>query len=230
MIGAAYIAGTDTGIGKTWVTAALVRGLRGSGVDAVGMKPVASGCVETASGWRNDDAQELLAANGMDDADYDAINPFALPLPASPHLAAASAGRALAIAPIGEAVERLRQQHTAVLVEGVGGWAVPFGTSPWWFQADLVKALDLPVLLVVGLRLGCINHALLTARAMADDGCRVLGWVGNVVDPEWSDCGTVAADLAELLPVPLLGRIGYGQPADPVLVSRVTSVLHPDGR
>ncbi len=219
MKAAVYITGTDTGIGKTWVTAALLRGLRGRGLDVVGMKPVASGCVETSAGWRNDDAVELLAASALPPSSYDRINPYALPLPASPHLAARAAGMDVSSERIADAFGYLQQRHRAVLVEGVGGWSVPFGSSPWWFQSDLVKALDLPVVLVVGLRLGCINHALLSARTIVADGCRLSGWIANGVDPDWRDRETVTADLAELLPAPLLGRIGHAQPADAPLLS-----------
>ncbi len=222
---AVYITGTDTGIGKTWVTAALLRGLRGEGLDVVGMKPVASGCIETAAGWRNDDALELLAAGGLPESAYDQVNPYALPLPASPHLAAREAGVIVSLPRITAAFARLQRQHDAVLVEGVGGWSVPFGCSPWWFQSDLVKALDLPVLLVVGMRLGCINHALLSARTIVADGCRLIGWIANDVDPDWRDRDTVVADLAELLPAPLLGRIDHGQAAEASLLALFASQL-----
>ncbi len=225
MKSAVYITGTDTGIGKTWVTAALLRALRSQGVDAVGMKPVASGCIETDAGWRNDDALELLAASGLPPSAYPLVNPYALPLPASPHLAAREAGVTLSLPHIADAFARLQQQHRTVLVEGVGGWSVPFGVSPWWYQADLVKALNLPVVLVVGLRLGCINHALLSARTILADGCMLSGWIANRVDPDWPDHEAITADLAALLPVPLLGRVGHGQAADAALRSGFASQL-----
>lgn len=225
MSAAVYITGTDTGIGKTWVTVALLRGLRGRGLDAVGMKPVASGCVETVAGWRNDDALALLAASALPERAYARVNPYALPLPASPHLAAREAGVSVSLPPIAEAFAQLQRAHPLVLVEGVGGWSVPFGCSPWWFQCDLVRALDLPVVLVVGLRLGCINHALLSARSIVADGCRLVGWIGNAVDPDWRDREAVAADLAALLPVPWLGDIGHGQDADAALLSAFASQL-----
>ncbi len=126
---------------------------------------------------------------------------------------------------IADAFARLQRQHGAVLVEGVGGWSVPFGCSPWWFQSDLVKALDLPVLLVVGMRLGCINHALLSARTIVADGCRLIGWIANDVDPDWRDRDTVVADLVELLPAPLLGRIDHGQAAEASLLALFASQL-----
>ncbi|HOX72642.1 MAG: dethiobiotin synthase [Dokdonella sp.] len=180
MIRGLFISGTDTGIGKTLVSCALLRGLRASGVDAVGMKPVASGCTMTSAGLRNDDALDLIAASGRD-IDYGLVNPYAFAEPIAPHLAAADAGTPIDLARICNAHAQLRAQSECVVVEGVGGWLAPLGGS--LMQSDLVLALELPVVLVVGLRLGCINHALLTARAIKADGCRLIGWIANRIDP-----------------------------------------------
>jgi dethiobiotin synthetase len=211
MSGAIYLTGTDTGVGKTWVTAALVRGLRRRGVDAVGMKPVASGCERTPTGWRNEDALALLAAADLPDRDYGLVNPVALEMPASPHIAAAAAGVRVELAQIADAFATLRRRHACVLVEGVGGWLAPLAgpPQPWWLQADLVRALTLPVLLVVGLRLGCISHALLTARVVADDGCALRGWIGNALEPAWSQAAPVLDTVRALLPAPHAGDLGF---------------------
>ena len=221
------MAGTDSGIGKTWTTAGLVRGLRARGVDVVGMKPVASGCEQTSQGLRNDDALTLLAASELPDSDYDRVNPVALLMPASPHIAAESAGAFVSLGEIEQAFTGLRKQHAGVLVEGVGGWAVPLSgpQGGWCMQADLVRRLQLPVILVVGLRLGCINHAVLTARAIEADGCHLAGWIGNEVEADWDQAEAVRASLAALLPVQSLGRISHGGMAPANVVQRVQACL-----
>lgn len=217
-----YVAGTDTGIGKTRVTVALVQALRATGIDAVGMKPVASGCERSADGWRNDDALQLIRAGGQDGLDYARVNPVALPVPASPHIAAEQAGVTVTLPPVLAAHAWLAARHARVLVEGVGGWSVPLAgpPTPWLWQADLVRALDLPVLLVVGLRLGCINHAVLSARAIAADGCRLAGWIGNRLDPRLTGTDqAVLASLEALLPAPCWGVLGFDRAPGPELVA-----------
>ena len=207
-----YVTGTDTGIGKSIVSAALLHALRARGLRAVGMKPVASGCERTPGGWRNDDARLLQAASAPR-PDYADVNPYALPNPLAPELAAADAGVTLALAPILAAHARLAEQADAVVVEGVGGWEAPLSAT--LDQVDLVRALDLPVLLVVGLRLGCINHARLSARAIAADGARLVGWVGNGIDPAMDRCDDVFALLQARLPVPCWGRLPFSAAPDP---------------
>jgi len=207
-----YVTGTDTGIGKSVVSAALLHALRARGLRAVGMKPVASGCEHTPAGWRNDDARLLRAASAPR-PDYADVNPYALPNPLAPELAAADAGVTLALAPILAAHARLAAQSDAVVVEGVGGWAAPLSAT--LDQIDLVRALDLPVVLVVGLRLGCINHARLTVRAIAADGARLVGWVGNGIDPTMDRCDDVFALLQARLPVPCWGRLPFSAMPDP---------------
>lgn len=225
MSGGVFVAGTDTGIGKTYVTAALVRALRAAGVAAVGMKPVASGCERTPAGWRNDDALALLAASGLADDRYDQVNPYALPMPASPHIAARAAGVRVELAPMLEARAALAAGTDVLLVEGVGGWSVPLAESPWLMQAELAQALNLPVLLVVGLRLGCINHALLSARAIVADGCRLLGWIGNAVDADWDQTDAVVATLRALLPAPSFGVLGHGAEVPAQMLAALRAAL-----
>jgi dethiobiotin synthetase len=175
-----YITGTDTGIGKTVVSCALLHAFRARGQRAVGMKPVASGCESTPQGWRNDDALALQSASDPR-PEYADLNPYALPLPLAPELAARDAGVDIELAIILAAHARLQAQADVVIVEGVGGWAAPLSASLQ--QTDVVRALDLPVVLVIGLRLGCINHAILSARAITADRCRLVGWIGNAIDP-----------------------------------------------
>jgi dethiobiotin synthetase len=204
---AVFIAGTDTGIGKTHAACTLLHALRIAGHDACGMKPVASGCVETADGLRNDDALALQAASSTPPA-YALVNPVALRDPLSPHLAAANDGMRISLAPMRAAFEQLRSGHRRIVVEGVGGWLVPL--APGLFAADIAKQWQLPVILVVGLRLGCLNHALLSAQAIVADGCRLLGWVGNRLDPAMDAVEENLATLRELLPAPCLGVLPYG--------------------
>lgn len=175
-----FIAGTDTGIGKTFVCCALLRALRADGLRAVGMKPVASGCVATPDGLRNDDALALIEASAPR-PDYASCNPFAFGEAVSPHLAAAAEHAEVTLAPIEAAHAQLAGGADVVVVEGVGGWLAPL--APTLLASALPQALGLPVILVVGLRLGCLNHAQLGARAIVADGCNLLGWVGNAVDP-----------------------------------------------
>lgn len=218
---ACYVTGTDTGIGKSVVSAALLHALRADGRRAVGMKPVASGCERTPDGWRNEDALALQAASDPRPA-YDDINPYALPQPLAPELAAAEAGVTIALPTIVSAYARLTRQADTVVVEGVGGWAAPISAT--LDQIDVVRALELPVVMVVGLRLGCINHARLTARAIAADGARWLGWIANDIDPAMARSDENFAILQRVLPVPCWGRLPYAATPDPQTMAKA---LHP---
>lgn len=172
-----FIAGTDTEIGKTFTTALLLRSARLAGLTALGMKPVAAGV--DANG-RNDDVEAILAASSFQPPRED-VNPFLYRAPVSPHIAARDEGRPVDLATIAAAYRRLAAQADLVLVEGVGGFLAPLSDTQ--DGADLARALGLPVILVVGLRLGCLNHALLTAEAIAARGLPLAGWIGNHVDP-----------------------------------------------
>jgi dethiobiotin synthetase len=209
---AVFIAGTDTGVGKTHASCALLHALRHAGHDAVGMKPVASGCVDAGEGLRNDDALALLAAGSDPALPYRRVNPMALRQPLSPHLAAASEGVTIQLPPLREAFDQLQATHDRVVVEGVGGWLVPL--APGVSAADIPRQWRLPVILVVGLRLGCLSHALLSARAILADGCELLGWIGNRIDPSMAAVEANLATLAELLPAPCLGVLPHGASAE----------------
>jgi dethiobiotin synthetase len=217
-----FVTGTDTGVGKTWISAGLVHALRAAGQPAAGMKPVASGCEETSAGLRNADAEALREAMGEHAPDYDIINPYALRLPLAPHLAAQIEGRELRLGPVLSAYDVLARSYRPIVVEGVGGWAVPL--SERLMQANLVQALDLPVLLVVGIRLGCINHALLSAQAIAHDRCRWLGWVANIVDPDTLHVDRVVDTLVARLGAPL-ARCGFGANAQDLQRELAASTL-----
>ncbi len=210
MTNAVFIAGTDTGIGKTHAACALVHALRQAGYHTCGMKPVASGCLSTPNGLRNDDALALQAAGSDPLLDYGSINPVSLRDPLSPHLAAAHDGVRISLAPMRTAFEQLMRSHRRVVVEGVGGWMVPL--APGLLASDIARQWQLPVILVVGLRLGCLSHAQLSARAITADGCRLLGWVGNGIDPSMDAIEENLATLRELLPAPCLGVLPHGVP------------------
>lgn len=212
-----YVTGTDTGIGKTVASAALLHALRARGLRAVGMKPVASGCEATADGWHNEDALALLAASDPQPA-YGELNPYALPAPLAPELAAREAGVAIELPTLVAAFARLRSMADTVVVEGVGGWAAPLTAD--LDQADLVRALRLPVVLVVGMRLGCINHARLSARAIADDGFELIGWIANHVDPDMQRQDENFQMLCQRLPAPCWGRLPYAPGADAAHLSK----------
>jgi dethiobiotin synthetase len=212
-----YITGTDTGIGKTHVSRLLLASMSQRGLRVLGMKPVASGCVETVDGLRNEDAEMLRAAGSAPTA-YADVNPYAFAEPIAPHLAAASAGTRIDIATIAAAHARLDARADAVVVEGVGGWAAPLGEH--LDQADLVRALGLDVVLVVGLRLGCINHARLTVAAILADRCRLVGWIANRVDPAMARADDNISTLRARIGAPLLGVVAHGQaPLDPHLTA-----------
>jgi len=175
-----FVAGTDTGVGKTFVSTGLARAAVADGRPLAVMKPVAAGADATPAGLRNDDALALIDA-ARSTAAYEDVNPYCLPLAASPHIAAAAAGLRIEPAVVQRAAQRLAAAGEWLLVEGAGGWFAPIGERET--MADVARALGLPVLLVVGLRLGCLNHALLTHEAIRRDGLRFAGWIGNAIDP-----------------------------------------------
>ena len=196
-----FITGTDTEVGKTFSTCALLHGLKNQGIRALGMKPIASG---TDANGKNDDVEALIAASGLP-APRELINPYLFQPAIAPHIAAEEARREIAIAPIVAAFNTLRGMADAVLVEGVGGFLVPLG--PQCNAADLAETLGLPVILVVGMRLGCINHALLTHEAIAARGLKLAGWIANTIDPQMSRFDENLATLKKLIAAPLLGAI-----------------------
>ena len=208
---AVYVTGTDTGIGKTLASCALLHALRARGLRAAGMKPVASGCDWLDGAWRNADALALQAA-GAPGLDYADINPFALEHPLAPELAARDAGTDVTLPPILAAHARLSAQADALVVEGVGGWAAPLSAA--LMQADRVRALRLPGLLVVGLRLGCLSHALLSARAIAADGLHLAGWIASHVDPGMARVEDNLAMLRQRLPAPCWGVLPHAPDGD----------------
>lgn len=218
-----FITGTDTGIGKTRVAVGLMRALQQQHLQVLGMKPVSAGCEISPWGLRNDDAMQLLA-QGSQALDYERVNPYAFEPPIAPHIAARAANTEIRLEPIVGAFRRVVAQCDRVVVEGVGGWQVPLNDQET--TADLAEALGLPVVIVVGVRLGCLNHALLTRDAVAASGLTCAGWVANRLEPP-GEVGDANVDaLRQRLGCPLLGDIPYSPGAGP---EKTASFLHVDG-
>lgn len=207
-----FVTGTDTGVGKTRVSVALLHALRRRGLKAVGMKPVAAGTDEHGL---NDDVTALREA-GNAPVPGTLANPYLLHDPVSPHIAARNAGVQIDIALLHDRFLALRAQADAVVVEGAGGFLVPL--SDTLTGADLALALGLPVILVVGLRLGCLNHALLTQEAIATRGLRIAGWVANELDPQMPEREANLDFLRRRLAAPLLAHWPWDPQADPAVL------------
>ena len=207
-----FITGTDTGVGKTRVTVALMRFLQAQGLTVVGMKPVASGCFLHEGEWRNEDAL-LLQESGSFPVDYAKLNIYAFGPPVSPHLAARQAGQLVRLDKILSRCRELERLANCVLVEGVGGWEVPLNDNER--LSHLAMRLKLPVILVVGMRLGCLNHALLTHEAMLRAGVVCAGWIANCVEAGFPYLEENIATLRFALASPCLGiipHVGCQQP------------------
>lgn len=212
-----FITGTDTEIGKTTVAAGLLHAARLAGLSTAAAKPVASGCDITAEGLRNADALALLGECSLPLA-YEQVNPFAFEPAIAPHLAAREMGVELSVAALSGPVHSVLELGADfTVVEGAGGWRVPLAGEE--SLSDLAVTLGLPVILVVGVRLGCINHAVLSAEAIQRDGLQLAGWVANIVDPQTSRLEENLATLAERLPAPCIGRVPRLSSATPAAVA-----------
>jgi dethiobiotin synthetase len=205
-----FIAGTDTGVGKTWVATRLIAALAAAGHRVAGMKPVAAGAELTSHGWRNDDALDLAAAGNVR-LPHEWTNPVCLPRATSPHLAAREAAAPVRLETISAAFEMIRPRTDVIIVEGAGGWLAPIADpaepgTPGPTMQEVALALGLPVVLVVGIRLGCLNHALLTAAAIERAGLPLAGWIANPVDPGFADTAAYVDSLRLRLRCALLWR------------------------
>ncbi|MCL6406463.1 ATP-dependent dethiobiotin synthetase BioD [Dickeya dadantii] len=201
-----FVTGTDTEVGKTVASVALLQAARQAGYRTAGYKPVASGCEVTLQGIRNGDALQLQA-NSSVVLPYDAVNPLAFLEPTSPHIVSAVEKRPIAFSTLSDGLRALEQQANWVLVEGAGGWFTPLSERHTF--ADWVREETLPVILVVGVKLGCINHAMLTAQAVRQAGLRLAGWIANVVQPPGRRHQAYLQTLQERIPAPMLGEIPY---------------------
>jgi dethiobiotin synthetase len=201
-----FISGTDTGVGKTCVSLGLMRELQVQGHTVVGMKPVASGCHAVSNGLQNDDALKLQSCSSFP-VKYSQVNPYALKSAIAPHLAARIDGASIQIPVIRKSFHELSEGAEFVVVEGVGGWLVPINAKQT--MQDVAIELGLPVVLVVAIRLGCLNHAMLAVAAIRESGLQLAGWVANRVDAQCEHADEVVTALGERLPAALLADIGF---------------------
>ncbi|THB74720.1 MAG: dethiobiotin synthase [Gammaproteobacteria bacterium] len=203
-----FITGTDTDAGKTEVAAGIIYSFVQKGYKVAGMKPIASGCDETADGVRNSDALKLISAANAD-LSYDLINPYTFKAPIAPHIAAEQSGVAIEMAKIRQCYREIQQQADLVVVEGVGGWTVPIDQNQR--MDDLALELGLSVIMVVGIRLGCINHTLLTYEAIQAKGLEVAGWVANYISTEDLCLQEQTDSIKQRISAPLLGEIPFNK-------------------
>jgi dethiobiotin synthetase len=201
-----FISGTDTGVGKTHVAVALLQQLAAEGIRAVGMKPVAAGVAPGA--LVNADVGALIAAGNVE-APLADVNPYSFALAIAPHLAAARSGVAIDLQTIAAAYDRLGARADVVIVEGAGGVLVPLAAK--LDMLDVAARLQLPVVLIVGIRLGCLSHALLSAQAISARGIAFAGWVANRIDPAMDAADDNVAALVERLPAPLVADLGWSE-------------------
>ena len=202
-----FVTGTDTDCGKTRVAVAIIRRLRADGLRVAGFKPVAAGAEQGRDGLRNTDALALAAASGLD-VPYERVNPYCFAPPIAPHIAAAESGVTIDPGCLRAVFDELALSCDLVVVEGAGGWRVPLG--PGCDIQSLALALELPVVLVVGLRLGCLNHAQLSEQSILASGACLLGWIGSAIDPDMARRSENLVALDGLLQSPCLGVLGYG--------------------
>jgi len=207
-----FVTGTDTAVGKTLVACTLLYAFASKGRSVVGMKPVAAGFEESQGGLRNDDVEQLIAASTIK-APRSMVNPYALNCPIAPHIAAQQAGIEIKTTVIKQAFDQLKKMADMVVVEGVGGFRVPLNGRE--DSADLARLLGLPVLLVVGMRLGCLNHALLTSDAIESRGLKLAGWIANCIDPRMAALHQNVGALEKRISQPLLGVLAYQSGARP---------------
>lgn len=218
-----FVTGTDTGVGKTMVSAAILEAAKMAGKRALGMKPIASGCENTPEGLRNEDAL-ILQQSASETLAYDLVNPVALAPAIAPHIAAAQAGRVIsADRLVGFCRGMQIRPADLLLIEGAGGWRVPLNDRETY--SAVPQQLGVPVILVVALKLGCINHALLSAEAIRNDGLSLAGWVANHSEPEAMSCEQETVDyLRAHIPAPCLGVLPWVEGANPETLSGYLNV------
>lgn len=213
-----FVTGTDTEVGKTFATCTLLHAARQKGYRAIGMKPVASGIDHKG---RNSDVEKLIAASSYA-APRELVNPYCFEAPIAPHIASVIENRPIEIERIAAAARDLASEADILLVEGVGGFLVPLGEHI--DAADLAERLNYSIILVVGLRLGCLNHALLTVEAIRARGLVLAGWIANCIDPDMSCPEENISTLTDMLPAPLLGVLQWQKNADPAVAARHISL------
>lgn len=222
-----FVTGTDTGVGKTLIACALLSGFAARGLRVVAMKPVAAGAVRRRGVWCNDDVVQLRAAANVD-APQTLVNPYCFAPAIAPHIAAQESGLKIRMAVIAKNYARLGRNADLVVVEGAGGLLVPLGGK--LSAADIPLRLDLPVVLVVGLRLGCLNHALLTVEALQARGLWLAGWIANRIDPAMAYATENLQALRAQIKAPLLGMVRHAQNPRPARVARMLDIGRLDAR
>jgi len=213
-----FVTGTDTGVGKTLASCALLHALAARGVAAMPMKPIAAGAIERGGRWINEDTAALLEAAGRDLSLASAITPILLREPMAPHIAAQREGRAISLREVTRAFDILATGGDFMVVEGVGGFRVPLDDVT--DTVHLARLLRLPVVMVVGMRLGCLSHALLTAQAIDEAGLKLAGWIANTIDPAMAALDENVTSLASRLAAPLLGRLPHSPRPDARVLAR----------
>lgn len=198
-----FVTGTDTEVGKTRIATGLIAVLQQQGLKAAGMKPVASGCDWVAGQWQNEDALAMIAQSNVS-LPYSVVNPYAFEPAVAPHIAASRVNNEVSISEIKQQFEQIKSEADAVVVEGAGGWLVPLNQTET--MADLAVALDLPVVLVVAIKLGCINHALLSIESIQQRGLRIAGWVANHLDAQ-HESAEIIDTLKQHIAAPCLGVV-----------------------
>lgn len=212
-----FVTGTDTGVGKTLIACALLHALANSGKRTLAMKPVAAGCTRNGEQLTCDDVTKLRAVSTLQ-APFDLICPYAFEPAIAPHIAAEQAGTVIELQLIHSAYHHLCSRADAIVVEGVGGFRVPLNAT--LDTMHLAQLLALPIVMVVGLRLGCLNHALLTAQAIEAAGLTLAGWVANQVDPAMLSPAENIKALTARLPAPLLASVGYSNFPDAATIAK----------
>ena len=198
-----FVTGTDTGSGKTWCTLAVMEYLKNQGQHVAGMKPIATGGGFEAGELRNSDAVQIMTESNLE-LPYHWVNPYVFLPPIAPYLAAEQAKSTIQLDIIVETYQKLAEMSDVVVVEGIGGWRVPFSAEH--DLKDIVHAINAKVILVVGLKLGCVNHALLTAEIIQRDGCQLAGWMANLITPDFNAQGSIEI-ISERLDIPLLAKM-----------------------
>lgn len=214
-----FIAGTDTDVGKTYVTQKLLLAANAVGLSTLGYKPIAAGCEKQGGQWVNDDAIKLQTASSIK-VPLQEINPIAFPPPVAPHIAAAEQNIVISAEAVAVGLQQLQTYRPDVLLmEGAGGWRLPINRSE--FLSDVVKKLELPVIVVVGMRLGCINHALLTIEAIKRDKLPIKGWIANRIDHEMLRYQENLTTLKQRISEPLLAEVPFSQAIDLVTLGQI---------
>lgn len=225
-----FVTGTDTEVGKTYATCHLLRAATQAKLTSIGYKPIAAGCDLVDGEWVNEDAANIQKASGLS-LPISEINPIALKPPIAPHIAASEAGVELTQDAIEKGLNHLQSYNVDfLLMEGAGGWRLPLSlgndNAPTRYLSDVVKSLNMPVILVVGMRLGCLNHAMLTAEAILADGLTIAGWVANDVTGNMTRYDENLASLKAMMSAPLLAEIPFkAQPSDAVLQRAIEQLV-----